>query len=498
MRGLLILFVLLLKPDAALACGRAELRRFIEGAQQLNERTEQLGARLLSCPGETAEAAHWIAFYRAVKMPAPPPAAPVRPAAAQANIQGEVGRAITAAYGGSYSALRAKLDAGEPLYRDVPEAALAVGRMLVRERRFAEGRRYYEDFLRIRDSAAEEAEYIFTFIWEGDLERAQRELNSARGDAYLMASVARGQTLVAELKGKKPAAPKGGGQPPARREARLAAGAETFVIKDQLRRYSSLVRYRGIVDASWQHHLLLTQVYDAPTLNTDQLRLGREQPLGDYFTVAAHAAYVVHASKHWGGEASARFRIPSSVMAAVGVERRHLYPSLPLPKTSLGLTQDTQWAELGWDERIVVKTARRTDAQGSPFEEHELNVRQPVSAETAVLAMAGYGARAVPSPHYETFRKSQRLGIGGLLRRDLDERWGSELEAMYVLRVRQPYGDAKYLRHSGLELKAGFGSPVGESLRFAGQVTYAAEETERPSGKVEHRLGVVAALELLD
>jgi hypothetical protein len=497
MRASLISLVVLLTPDAALACGRSELYVFVAAAQQLDERAEQMGQRLLGCPGETAEAAQWLAFYRAVKTPPPKPAAAVPVVTAQTSVKGEVGRAIAAAYGGNVGPLRAHLDAGHPDYKETPEAALAVGRMLVRERQFAEGRRYYEDFLRVRNSPAEEAEYLFTFIWEGDLQRADEELGSARGHAYLMTSARRGRQLVAQLKSKKAQASAPGKQD-GKRAALLTAGAETFVIKDQLRRYGSLVRFQGIVDASWRHHLLQVQAYDQPSVNTDELRIGRVQPLGDHVSLAAHASYVVHAKNHLGGTADARFRLPGVLTLGAGGERRHLYDTVPLAEEALGLTQDTLWLEAGWDEYAVLRSSQLKDDGGLPFERHELSLRLPLGAEAEALALAGYEARAVPSPDYETYRKTQRLGVGGSVRRSIGEQWDGRIEAVYLLRMRQPYGESAYLRHSGIDLKGEVGSLIGASLRFAGQLVYAAEETARPTGKVEHRLGVIAALQLLD
>src|SRR4051812_12202948 len=136
MRKCLIgIFGLLLFPDAALACGKAELRTFLELAQSLSPRTESEGARLLTCPGETAEASQWLAFYRDVSGNAPKPPLP-RVAAAQTAVPGEVGRAIVLAYAGAYEALRAKIDSGDPRYTAQGETYLAVGRMLIRNHRF--------------------------------------------------------------------------------------------------------------------------------------------------------------------------------------------------------------------------------------------------------------------------------------------------------------------------------------------------------------------------
>jgi hypothetical protein len=497
MRASLISLVVLLTPDAALACGRSELYAFVEAAQQLEERAEQMGPKLLGCPAETAEAAQWLAFYRAVKTPPPkaPPSVPI--AKAQTNVAGEVGRAIAAAYAGNVAPLRTQLDAGHPEYKATPEAALAVGRMLVRQRQFADGRRYYEDFLRLRNGPAEEAEYLFTFIWEGDLRRADEELSSARGHAYLMASARRGRQLVARLESNKAPA-SAAGLKGGKRAALLSAGGESFVIKDQLRRYGSLVHFQGIVDASWRHHLLQVQAYDQPSLNTDELRIGRVQPLGDHVSLAAHASYVVHAKKHLGGTAAVRFRLPGVLTLGAGGERRHLYATVPLAEEALGLTQDTLWLEAGWDEYVVLRSSQLEDDGGSPFERHELSLRLPLGAEAAALALAGYEARAVPSPDYDTYRKTQRLGVGFSFKRSIGEQWDGLIEAIYLLRLRQPYGDSKYLQHSGVDLKGEVGSLVGESLRFAGQLVYAAEETERPTGKVEHRIGVMASLQLLN
>lgn len=493
MRACIISLVTLLFPDAALACGKTELRVLIEAAQALSERTEQLGTSLLVCPGETVEAAQWLAFYRSLQ--ARPAPATERTIAPQLSARGSVGNDIAAAYRGRYAPLRAKLDAGDPLYRETPEASLAVARMLVRERRFSEGRHYYEDFLRLRDSAPEAVEYLYTFIWEGDLERADQELNSARGDAYLTAAAQRGRRLVQQLRSRRPSA-----SPQTRRtdgKPLITAGADSFFIKDQLRRHGSLVHYQDIVDASWRHYILAEQVYDEPTLNTDELRLGREHTFGERVTLAAQALYVVHAKRHWGGSASARFLAPGAIHLALGVERRFLYRDTPMPKAALGLTQDEQWLAVGWDERITLKSAVLQDRDAQPFERHSLNLRQPLGSGITARGLLDYENRTVPSPNYETFRKTQRLGVGAIFQRPLDSRWSVKAEALYSLHVRQAFGDERYLRHSGVDLHAELTSHLFDQLRALGQITYSALETSRPSGNVEQRLALLAALQLL-
>ena len=493
MRACIILLAVYFAPHAAMACGRIELRVFIEAAQQLSERTEQLGQRLLTCPGESIEASQWLSFYRTLQVqPGRPTTFPIAP---RIQVPGEVGKAIAKAYNGSYTELQTKLDAGDPIYRETPEAPLAVARMLIREQRFREGRAYYEDSLRIRDNSIEAVEYLYTYIWEGDLERADEELSSARGDSYLTAAVERGRRLVQALRGR---------QATTRQASRsmndkplLTGAVESFVIKDQLRRYGSLLHYQGIVDASWYHDVIAAQVYDEPSLNTDELRLGHELKFGERVTLAGHASYVVHAKRHWAGAASVRFFAPAGMHLTMGGERRFLYRNTPLPKDSLGLTQDEQWLGIGWRTRIDLRIATLKDSDSPRFERYELHLHHPLSRKISALARLGYETRIVASPNYETYRKTQLFALGANFKHSWDSDWELQAEAVYSLRVRQSFGDERFWRHSGIDLRTEASTRLVDHLRAAGQLFYSGLETSRPTGNFEQRLTLLAALQWL-
>ena len=490
----------------AFACGKAELDSFVALAQSLSPRAPQAGERLLSCPAETAEAAQWLFFYRATsKSPAAKNAA--KGAAARVDISGEVGRAIAQAYDGNVATLKTRIDEGDPRYSKLPEAHLAVGRMLMRADNFEDARHYYENSLRLWGSApAVEVEYLFGYIWGRDLDRAEREFNAVpvAGTAPSFAqAIERGKALVKTLKPARATSTALVAALVKPRDVLFAMTAETFVIRNEMQRLSGGVKYQGAVDARWQHHIIKSEVYDRTGFNTDEFAIGRLQPIGDSVTLGGNLGILTSDEKHVLGDLTFHWKLPASLGLGFGLDRRPLVVSVPLAKTARALVQDHAYVEASWRDRLTLRSAYLKDEGAGVFERHDFELRQPLKPadeagnSATFVAVGGYEARALPSADYETYRRSFRVGVGGAALLRIGERWDAGAQLLYVLNRRQAHGSDGYLLHSGLDLNAEIGSRVAESLCLVTRFLYAVEETDRPSDPLEHRVTIAVAAEIL-
>lgn len=500
------LLTLLVLPIPSWACGRAELLALVESAQKLADDTSARGTKLLRCLDEAPQAAFWLTFYLDVKKPTPNTARP-RAVTTRAPVPGPVGQQIVQAYQGSFSTLKTEIDAGNPTYKDVPATSLAIARMSALGRRYAEARRYYELYFRLQDAAPEvDAEYLYTFIWEGSLDRAESELRKAQVDAptELTSAIARGQDLVAVLRGQTPKSQSN--KPPRAKTKPIAQmGAESYAVFDQMLRLSSILAYDDVVTARWSHHLVKVNLYGGNALNTDELWLGRNQALGAYFRVAAHAGYVLHAASHWAGRAELEVGPEDGFKFKVGGSRDFLYKTLPLAKPSLEVYQDSGFANLAYAERVHLRYGLARDSDGPAYANGEagfsIPLLQPDTQQGIDLILGkvalGYELRQRPSIHYQTYRQTQSLHLGALWTRGLTMDYSFRGDLMYRLLVRKPFGDDTYLRHSGAQLLVGVDKGLGESLSLGAHAMYDVQESDQPRNAAEQKASILVNLQVI-
>jgi len=491
-------------PSAALACGKVELRALIEAAQTLSAQTEAKAAKLLTCPAEVPEAIQWLAFYRSASNTEKKPAQVIRAVAPRSQAAAAVNTDIIQAYLGSYTNLKAKFESADPAYRDEPLVSLALARALIRKREFSEGRSYYANYLRmVRGAYAEEVENIYSFIWEGRLDQAQHELASvdfAETPPEYARSITNGKELVQRL---RLASANVGTDSPAMAEARFGLDLEGFTIKDEMQRISTGLRYHGPVDASWRHHLIKELTYDKATLGTDEFRIGAAHTLSGRVMLGAHIGYLTNSNQHYLGDAQLRLRIKNQLWLGGGAEREPMLTSTPLTSTALGLLRDRIYLEAGWPGLLTARSSYIRDHQLAAFERHEINLHQDLVTTDAgaevfgISALTHYEARPQPSPNYDSYHTTIKLGVGAFAEHKLGLDWAAGTEVQYLLTQVQPFGTNTTERLSGGELKVHLSERIGDGWVIGAKLTYGVQETARPAQIIGQRLAVLGSLELL-
>jgi len=490
--------------SAALACGKVELQALIEAAQTLSAQTEAKASKLLTCPAEVPEAIQWLAFYRSVSNTEKKPAQAIRAVAPKSKAAAAVNADISQAYLGSYTNLQAKFESADPAYRDEPLVSLALARALIRQHEFSEGRSYYAGYLRmVRGAYAEEIENIYSFIWEGRLDQAQHELANvdfAETPPEYARSITNAKELVQRL---RLAGTNAGTGSPAMTEVRFALDLEGFTVKDEVQRISTGLRYHGPVDAAWRHHLIKVLTYDKATIGTDEFRIGAAHTLSGRVMVGAHIGYLTNSNQHYLGDALLRFRIKNQLWIGGGADREAMLTSTPLTTTSLGLLRDRVYLEAGWPGLLMARSSYLRDHQLAAFERHEINLHQDLVTTNAgadvfgVSALANYEARPQPSPDYDSYHTSIKLGVGAFAEHKLGLDWAAGTEVLYLLTQVQPFGTNTTERLSGGELKAHLSERIGDGWVIAAKLSYSVQETARPAQIIEQRLAVLGSLELL-
>lgn len=492
--GLISAFLIFITTSPkALACSSNELRTLIVAAQTLDSKTEKLAANLVDCPRQTAVATQWLSFYRSKTQVNAKPV--ISKISAKNDFPEPIGSAISRAYGGSYKSLKLKIDNNDIVYKEEPETSLAVGRMLARYGSFSDARTYYEEFLRSRFSSDVLVEYLYTFIWEGDFDRAEIEFRSQDDDKELAQAIQRGKILIEKLREKSPNKSSVHSNTSDTENTWLTTGLSGYAIKNQFRRYGNFIEYAGILNLSWHHHVIHSQIYDQATLNSDELTISKKLNLTENIQIDTAAHYVVHAKNHWGGYGKIQWKSRKGTGIGLGIQRHHLYADIPLAEHDLGLTRQSGWIELSWTDNLIIKSMNHLENIDDRYTNHSVTLRQQIKKRIDVFTQASVESRATPSAHYPSYRQTQALSFGSSITRVIDSSWQSKLEGIYTLNVRQAFGDTHFLRHSGASFNGEINTLVEQFLRLRLKLFYGAEETDRPTDKVEQKIGGLVALQ---
>lgn len=511
--------------SVAEACTAPVLQGFEAKAQSLAPDAEAAGLRLLSCPeSERYEAYQWLAFLHAMTKPTQAFAAKLegaRPATKAkerqkpghrnsnningpqaANDDALTGQ-IDAAYHGDYKAVKTRIDEGDPVATGEPAASLAVARALIRERRFGEGREYYEQLLRLRpDLSNAEVEYLYTFLWEGNYSVASRRFAAVVESSLPPAAaqaVQRGKALIdKQTSGQTPGAVKPLTLPP----PVFGASAEAFGIKDQMLRGTSRIGYHGLFDLDWHHHLVRVSLFDHPTLNTDLLQVGKSYEKPEKFKANAHLGFLTSNRSHLIGNADMTVMLPAHLWLTAGANRQPLFEDLPLAKDSLSLLRDSGHGGLGLDQWGHLQASLRRDLNGPYYEHHELRIDRVVrrieqSAQTLrLLAGAAYEFRTRPSADYAAYHKRFDWSAGVASSNQIGAAWLAGGRVEYTLSQLQPFGTTTVTNASGIEVRASLDTMLGDEWRFGGQIVYQGRESDQPGIPFEHRMAMLLGVGL--
>lgn len=460
--------------EDARACGDAELQAFIASAQALAADAAAKGERLLPCPQERDEAVQWLAFARSLANDAAGAAraelSPVRPAP-----RTDRDKVLAKAKTGDYGELLQKVDAREPNYATAADAQVTLARALARRRNFERGRTAYVDALRVNPSDARaEAEYLYTYIWEGRYTEADEKLAAVRGGdvpAYLRDAVQRGRALAQRLMPKD--APRAGAAPRASLPIQLAArglgdtdaviagtpGVGLYASRHELRnlyeRTSATAVYEGAVTARLAAHDMRTKTLGADAARATELRVGASRALSETFGVRGEAGYFSPGSTNVFGHAHIVAGPPSVFEVYAGAARAPLALDLPLTLDDLGLMRDA--LQLGGRYKRYVEAALEVLKEGkySPYERHRILGRIPLAGDQGsdehldLRIPFTLERHPRPSPHYNADPRTVTAGAGAEYGATLGGGWLVALAADYTLSFTQMRDPATSTRRAG-------------------------------------------------
>lgn len=248
----------------ALGCGSMQLSQLIVAAQSLDLATVAKGESLLACPDQADAAAQWIAFAYSATGDSNRAQSVSPQARLRTRGSAERSALLARARQGQYQALLSKVEHGESGYVNAADAQLILARALIRRGQFRRGQEAYIDYLRLnsRDEAAE-AEYLYSFIWAKEYERADELLaQTARYpmSASLTNAVARGRALIAQRRAPL-SAPSSPSSSLESNQGRMEIAAESYAIGRSFARRSVHASYQGLLTLKASAHALDLQVF---------------------------------------------------------------------------------------------------------------------------------------------------------------------------------------------------------------------------------------------
>jgi hypothetical protein len=503
-------------PLEAFACGLTELMAFEEKAQSLNSEASQAGLKLLDCPSERREAFQWLHFVNSFQQNMEPikwPTAASKLGSQSSKIPEKnqpdlvLTQEIDAAYAGDTKLIRARLDGGDPLLSSNPEVILAVARALVRKGQFSESRQFYRSVQRLGVTESRiDLELLYTYIWERNFAAAERELNRVgleRGSRQFSDGVKRARTLIGELKGKLPVSEERSSLNPERKVI-FALDAGSYVISQELRRYTGNIRFSGFLDADFSHHIVMPMVYEEKTFQRDVLWIGKENWTKGRFSSGGQIGFRSKVGKdRFLFRGSVGYRITENVHTQLEVNRRNLFEFVPLPSRAIDSVQDTAQLSFGFSPYFKARSGVARDSGGEAFSKYGVEMHPqldflPKSAGAVTgICRIDYEARPQPSPDYETYRQGVRLEVGAGLERRLVGDWDVAGNLRYLNLQRQGYGQTGWVQNSGAGGTLEARQQIDDYWRIAARISYNGEETLRPTQPFQNRLDLQIGAEIL-
>lgn len=513
---LLIALSGLLSYERAVACGLPELKMFEEKAQTLAPEAETLGQKLMSCPMERREAFQWLSFVHTMQGAGKGPQWPALAAkggnssARKSTLIGSgvtVDSAVDAAYGGDIQKLKDALDGGDPRLTPNFEVHLAVGRALVRSGQYSDGRKYYESAFRLgANDPRFDVERLYTYIWERNWGLADREfgrlpIDSAPKD--FAQGALRGRALLAKLQGMTVLGANSLGlQDP--RKVLFGGEIRSFVISDEMQRYSGSMEYHGSVDLRFTHHVLVHQVYDKKMYQRDVAWVGRDAWGKGPWHAGGRLGYRTQAKRDrflFSGSVGYQWGVHAAF--DLGVDRMQMLESIPLPQRSLDLVQDSLFAKMTLPNILHYQASLVQDRDRAPFSRHQFGIATPLTffsqKNGIILGLVGfeYEARARPSPDYESFRQGVRSHIGARIEGHVQGDWLLIGDIRYLNLQRLPHGATTWTQNSGVSLGLEAHQPIDKEWRLTGRIGYNGDETLRPTQPFQKRLDMRIGADLL-
>ncbi len=423
---------------APAACTVDELNRFVAAAQTLAKAAVTDGDRLIHCPLLKDRVVQWQAFLLAgtgqkaasLRLDDPAPG----------KLLGMSRDAVLArARSGNFRDLRTRIDDQEPGFATAPDAQLVLARVLTRKGNFAAGREAFLAYLRLKpDDDDVEAEYLYSFIWEGNYTEAESRFAAIARypmQPALAQAVGRGKTLIAQHP-----APPGSTQ----RQARTAAGTYhaalgAFHISHLYQRRTAEASYQNLLDLRLAAHTIDVDSIDRFKTQSTEVVAGGRGTVGGSLLLKGHAGYYSAGSDHYFGDAGVGLAILPDLVVETGAYRQPLTLLMPLVEAEQDLMRDAIYYGARYGRYVELHLEIQKEKDFASHENHTLIGRVPVhqgdggNNEVWLRLPLSLEVFPRPSPNYDAPSRTMSLGLGGEVQRDFASRWKVAFQLDYNL-----------------------------------------------------------------
>ena len=470
-----VFFLVFLVPSpswaAAVDCSQGAFKSYLAAAQSLQKSAILNGTALLGCPLWQDQTLQWQAFLLAMT------------GETQASQQLDGGRSagaekdalLTRAKTGNYRDLLKKVDDQDPRYAANSKAQLILARVLTRKGQFARGREAYQAYLKLRpDDDAATAEYLYSWIWQGDLTAAAAQFASAsrwRSQAGFADQISRGQDLINKLKGETQA-PSVVQSPSPTNSGVFQTIFSIVRIDDVYFRRSVNVSYAGNFDLKLAAHDLHDTALSAASENGNEISSGFTYGSPTGFRLASHLGYFTLGESHYFGDASLAVPVGLGIILSAGGYRTPLALQLPLTPDALGVMRDGIFLGMKFRKYADLHLELRKEEDYAPHEWDSLNLQFPFVDNLSDLVTfrlpIQYYNQPQPNPDYDTYEITSLIGLGVGWQRLFKNGWKMNLVADYSLAFNTPRIGGAEPDQTGVFLANGeLSIPINELLNVA-------------------------------
>ena len=439
----ILLFFLSASPSwaAAADCSQLAFKSYLASAQTLQKSATVNGSMLLGCPQWQDQALQWQAFLLAMT------------GEVQASQQLDSGRSTGAqrdlilarAKAGNYRELLIKIDDQDPRYALNSNAQLILARVLTRKGQFARGREAYQVYLRLRpDDDAATAEYLYSWIWQGDFTAAAAHFASAsrwRNQSEFADQISRGQDLINKLK-IETQAPSVVGLNSSSNLSVFQTNFNIARIDDVYFRRSVNVSYSGRFDLNLAAHDLHDTALSAANENGNEIATGFTYARPTGFRLATHLGYFTLGESHYFGDASLAVPVGLGIILRGGGYRTPLALQLPLTPDALGLMRDGIFLGMKFRKYAELHLELRKEEDYAPHEWDSLLLQYPfvdnLSDSVTFRLPIQYYNQPQPNAEYDTYEITSLIGLGVGWQRIFKNGWKLNFLADYSLAFNTP------------------------------------------------------------
>ena len=468
-------------PAQGVDCSTDELETMIRNVQLIYRPAVNQGEALLQCPRLKDSVIQWLSFYFALS-----------------EKLAKSGESELAAHGHDLKGQPA------PSKTETFDAKLTSARALIREGQFERGREVYVSYLKLmpQDEIAE-AEYYYSFIWEGNLDEAEkrfRAMTSWKLTPFLSGSVVRGLALIQRLKARK-SAPLKPSENVFQDPSSLDSFKKTFEIQGSVNTSTDLYQrqtlsfgYFGPVGVFVKtHHLKINQLEayqsDAAELAVQYVRLIREN-----FLTFGSLGWFSLGKDHLFGEASASsYQKWRDFRVAVGLNRKPLILSLPLTSDAKDLMREALFFSMNYKDQVELKSELRRETNYAFYEYHVLTgffqiFKGPnVDDYIRLKVPAIIENHPKPSSHYRSDRKSLGLGLHAEAKHRIAPRWVTRVETSYDIAYKTAHGSDSARRAGVFSCSGEVLTQVAKKYFFVLTGLYQREDDEEPLFRPIHQ-----------